>query len=99
MNLVLHPEAYAELAAAVEWYESRDSELGDDLEQDVYDAFDLIIERPLAWQGWPGLDEVRVFPMDRFPFLLPYAIRGGDIVVLAIAHAKRRPGYWRGRIE
>jgi hypothetical protein len=63
----------------------------------VYDAFELILERPNAWQRWPGLPSVRVFPLDRFPYLIPFVARELEVVVLAVAHAKRRPGYWRAR--
>ena len=33
----------------------------------------------------------------RFPYSVMYSIRPGDIRILAIAHQKRRPFYWRGR--
>lgn len=97
MKLRFHPEAIAEFAAAVDWYEERQVGLGDELELDVFDALELVRERPLAWRAWPGLPSVRVFPLDRFPFLLPYVVRGAEIVVLAVAHGRRRPGYWRDR--
>lgn len=98
MIVAFHPEADAEFAAAVAWYESKRTTLGDDLEDDVYLAIDLICEQPDAWQGWPGLDGVRVFPLDRFPFLIPYAREDDRLVILAIAHSSRRPGYWRARV-
>ncbi len=97
MNLGVHPEADAEFAGVVEWYESRRPGLGDEFEQVIYDAFDIIVESPRAWRRWPELEAVRVFPLERFPYVLPYAIRDTTVVVLAIAHAKRRPGYWRTR--
>jgi toxin ParE1/3/4 len=96
--LEVHPTADEELAAAVEWYEEREPGLGDDFELDVLDAFDLIVARPKAWRPWAGLSHVRVFPLDRFPYLIPYAARENRLIVLAIAHAKRRPGYWISRL-
>jgi hypothetical protein len=33
----------------------------------------------------------------RFPYLVFYAVAPEEIRVVAIAHAKRRPGYWRDR--
>ena len=38
----------------------------------------------------------RVFPT-KFPFSVVYAVRETEIVILAVAHFKRRPGYWRER--
>jgi hypothetical protein len=32
-----------------------------------------------------------------FPFAIAYALDGDRIVVLAVAHLRRRPGYWLGR--
>lgn len=39
----------------------------------------------------------RVFVLSRFPFTLPYQILGNEIVVLALAHTSKRPGYWSSR--
>jgi toxin ParE1/3/4 len=97
VKLVIHPEAAVEFDAAVERYEEAQTGLGDEFEQDVYVALDLIAERPNAWQHWPRTDGLRVFPMERFPYLIPYIVRGDRVLVLAVAHAKRRPGYWRRR--
>jgi plasmid stabilization system protein ParE len=33
----------------------------------------------------------------RFPFRIVFRVEASRIVVVAIAHAKRRPGYWKGR--
>jgi len=38
----------------------------------------------------------RVF-IGRFPFSIIYIDRDGEIVIVAIAHQRKRPGYWRGR--
>jgi hypothetical protein len=32
-----------------------------------------------------------------FPFSVVYRLRPEEIVILAVAHQKRKPGYWRGR--
>ena len=34
----------------------------------------------------------------RFPYQLIYRVEGDEIVIYAVAHQKRRPGYWRKRI-
>jgi len=38
-----------------------------------------------------------VFP--RFPFSLIYPRRNDEVEVIAVAHGKRRPGYWRSRMR
>ncbi|HET7499821.1 MAG TPA: hypothetical protein VFK02_02430 [Kofleriaceae bacterium] len=38
---------------------------------------------------------IQRFVMDRFPYAIGYQVMTGAVVVLVVAHAKRRPGYWR----
>ncbi len=98
MNIAFHPDAAVELAAHSEWYDVQEPGLGIDFELAVYDAVEVISAHPEAWPAWEGLDIVRFYPMARFPFLLPYIYIDGQVVVLAVAHERRTPGYWSGRI-
>jgi plasmid stabilization system protein ParE len=41
---------------------------------------------------------VRRFPISRFPFDVIYYLSNNKIVIIAVAHQSRRPGYWRDRI-
>lgn len=51
-----------------------------------------------APERWPLHEkEVRKYVLPRFPFILFYRIFNQEIKVIAVAHTKRRPGYWRGR--
>ncbi len=36
--------------------------------------------------------------MKRFPFLIVYALFTDRLVVIAVAHTRREPGYWRERL-
>ncbi len=69
MTVSVHPEADAEFAAAVDWYELQRIGPGDEFEQDVFDAFDLIAECPHAWSKWPGLDAVQCVSARPVPVL------------------------------
>jgi plasmid stabilization system protein ParE len=98
----LHPGAAQDLAAAGDWYESQLPGLGLDLVDEVQRALDAICERPATWPLWPGVGDdvgVRRFLLARFPFAIAYAVDAEEIVVLALAHPRRRPGYWRGRLS
>lgn len=45
---------------------------------------------------WPADDDdVRRYVLSHFPFTVHYEIQGSDTIVLAVAHQRRRPGYWR----
>ena len=96
------PDAIAELEAAARWYEEQLSGLG----LALIDAVDAALSRVADWprSGKPvptvvsDLD-VRRVPVARFPYNLPYVVLDDAVVVLAVAHDRRRPGYWTGRIE
>jgi toxin ParE1/3/4 len=81
----------------VDYYESRQSGLGTELEDEIDAAFSLILQFPEAAQQWRDRPDRRVAVLDRFPFTIPYQITQGSIVVLALAHTSRRPDYWSRR--
>ncbi|MBI4701495.1 MAG: type II toxin-antitoxin system RelE/ParE family toxin [Deltaproteobacteria bacterium] len=100
MRLVLHHEASAELAAAAEWYERQGSGLGDALLDDVTKALVAIAESPRTWPRMPrGYRGVRRFVLARFPYGVVYVERPDHLLVAAIAHTSREPGYWRNRLR
>jgi plasmid stabilization system protein ParE len=99
MHVRFHPDAQHELADAAVWYEQRREGLGSELQRRVRDALKRIASNPAAWPRWPELPEVRVYPLSRFPFLLPYFLDEALLVILAVAHGRRRPGYWQNRLQ
>ena len=60
-------------------------------------AFRLIARFPEAWAAYPKRRDVRRYVMKRYPFVIVYRELAEEIRVLAVAAAKRRPGYWRRR--
>jgi toxin ParE1/3/4 len=98
MAIELHAAGDAELWAAIDRFEQQEPGLGDRFEAAVYRALDSIAKAPYAWTPCAGLPGVRMFALWRFPFSIPYVVETGRIIVLAVAHAKREPGYWRERV-
>jgi plasmid stabilization system protein ParE len=99
MNLRIHRLAVREIDHEVDYYESHEVGLGAELEDEIDAVFFMILRFPFAAPAWRGADERRVAVLGRFPFTIPYVIDGDDIVVLALAHTSRRPGYWTRRRE
>jgi plasmid stabilization system protein ParE len=95
MNLDFDPAALAELQQAAEWYEAHKSELRRAFLSEVLASLDRIIEHPRAWQQLGG--DVRQFRLNRFPYGIVYELHDDRIMVLAIAHLHRKPGYWKRR--
>jgi plasmid stabilization system protein ParE len=99
LRVQFHPEAKEEFAEAALWYERQRRGLGAEFRAAVRKGARDIGDNPEAWLPWPDLPGVRSIPLRRFPYVLPYACENERAVVLAVAHAKRRPGYWRRRLR
>ncbi len=93
---ILHREARAEFEAAIVFYESRAQGLGLDSETKVEQAVRAVCEGPRVWPPH-GLSGFRKYFVERFPFIVFYLELADFIWVAAIAHASRRPGYWKHR--
>lgn len=94
MNLRIHRLAVAEIDHEVDYYEARQAGLGAELDDEIEAVFAMILRFPEAAPQWKERRDRRVAALARFPFTIPYQITGDDIVILALAHTSRRPGYW-----
>jgi hypothetical protein len=92
-----HPEARAEFDAAMEYYELVRPRLGTAFLAEVQAATEYAQRLPQA--GSPVSDELRRTFIRRFPYCLLYATEATRTYILAGAHVRRRPGYWRSRSE
>lgn len=96
MELIFARVARAEMAEAKRYYERQQRGLGAAFQHEAMVSAKRILEHPLAWRI--EIDPVRRFVFNRFPYKMLYAIRGGQIIVLAVAHQHRDPDYWIDRI-
>jgi len=95
MRIEFHPAASQELEAASLFYESRRTGLGEEFADEVEDVCLLLSEYPAI--GRKADDVHRSVPLRRFPFMLFYRIRETVVQIVAVAHKRKRPGYWRRR--
>src|SRR5688572_8636611 len=91
-----HPEAVKEAHRAYHWYDDRSDNAADRFWEELRRARRLVTQKPQSWM--PYLHSTRCYLFDRFPFALVYIERGERIIGIAVAHLKRRPGYWRKRL-
>lgn len=95
MKLEFHPEAEEEFLQAVSYYEAQMPGLGERFDAELRTAAALLLE--YAEIG-PLVDtHLRKLVLDRFPYSLIYSISSEMIYVLAVAHERRKPGYWQAR--
>jgi len=95
MKYIYHPEALAEYADAALYYEERTPGLGADFTFEVETAIQKVLEVPDRWRCIE--DDIRRFLVSRFPYGVLYTIEADYILILAIMHLSREPGYWRHR--
>ncbi|EYF03250.1 Hypothetical protein CAP_5754 [Chondromyces apiculatus DSM 436] len=83
------------------WYEEQRPGLGDEFVASVSSVLERITEVPFSFPGWPelpaGHSPIHRAVTPRFPYLIAFEVHSQHVLVLAIAHAKRRPFYWLTR--
>lgn len=96
MRVKFHPHARAELRAARNWYHERSPLSAIAFAQTVQSAISRIKDAP---NTFPVSDHgTRKCVLQRFPFNIFYRAGETEIVIVAVAHQKRRPGYWSSRM-
>ncbi len=89
------PEAEAEIGAAYLWYHERNPLAADSFRSEAFDLIDALGETADRWKM--DSDGTRRCVMKRFPYTIHFEIDAGTVYVLAVAHQRREPGYWRIR--
>ena len=90
-----HPDAEVELADAAQYYEQSRSGLGVDFLTEVELVLGQLTATP---EAFPQISKrTRRKSLWRFPYNLIYAIYPDRLRIIAVAHQKRRPFYWRIR--
>ncbi len=99
--VIFHHEALAELDEAAAWYERRQEGLAARFVAAVFKCAEHIPRR--AWLPPLQHKKLRGFSFAELPRNWPYRlivrVEPEHFVVLAVAHERRRPGYWRRRAE
>jgi plasmid stabilization system protein ParE len=86
-----------EFREAVRWYEATRSGLGGEFFDAVAATVSLLETHPEIGTTISADGQTRRVLVARFPYQIVYRLRPTEIVIVAIAHAKRRPGYWKSR--
>jgi len=90
-----HPEAEQEFVEAAAYYERNVRGLGERFGSEVRHAIERLLEYPEL--GSPIDADLRRLLLTRFPYFLIYSFTADLLRVVAVAHSRRRPGYWRTR--
>lgn len=88
-------EALLEYESAFNWYLARSYTAASKFADEVRLAIERIAEYPQRWPNGPK--DTRKLVLQPFPFAIIYREFADTILVVAIAHGKRRPNYWKER--
>lgn len=97
MRYEFHPDARVEYLKAVAYYNERQAGLGTRFTVEIERTIQRIVEAPLRWRTLEG--EIRRCLAHTFPYGVLYSIEEDYLLVLAVMHHSRKPGYWRSRTE
>ena len=89
------PFAIAEARAAYQWYRQRSIAASERFIDELDAAIDALSQEPGRCPSY--IDDTRRYLFRRLPYFVVYRRSAQRIQVVAVAHARRRPGYWRVR--
>ena len=95
-------EADAEYREAGRWYDARQTGLGTEFFDEVDATIRRILQFPRAGSRVPRIPgdlPIRRLAVSRFPYHVIYLEPAEELRILAIAHDRRRPGYWKLRLR
>jgi toxin ParE1/3/4 len=95
LNLIFRPIAQGEFEDAFDWYASRSPKAAIEFTEEVAKATNRIMQNPLMYASVGR--RYRAVLVHRYPYRIIYRIVNDTIFVVAVAHTKLRPTYWRGR--
>jgi len=96
VKISLNVQAELELVEGAAYYAR---EANADIANAFISEFDrsakLLADFPKLGATWRG--GIRRLPLRRFPYSIVYYVRESEVRILAVAHQRRRPGFWKGR--
>jgi len=95
MRYEFHQEALNEFEAAARYYSRRQPGLDLRFIAGVREAVDRILEEPARWRAFD--DDVRRRFTHVFPYAILYTVERDYVLIVAVAHCSRKPGYWEDR--
>lgn len=96
-KISFHPDAEAEMIAASLYYEAHQTNLGRRFLVSMQDALNRIVANPRIY---PTVEaDVRRCLVKTFPFGVLFREQPEEIVVMAVMHLRRDPGYWKDRLD
>ena len=88
--------ARAEFLAALEFYEKEAPGLGAEFDAEIADVENRLLQHPGS--GAPFGEGTRRAILRSFPYSVIYHVAAEEVLIVAVAHQRRRPDFWKGRL-
>jgi toxin ParE2 len=85
------------LKETVHYYNAHRAGPGDEFRDEAWDTIQRVKKFPETWH--PLSESIRRCQMKRFPHALIYTASAGEILIIAVAHNRQAPEYWRSRTD
>lgn len=104
MIVRLHPAARDDIREATEWYARRNTSVASRFIAAVESAIIEISEFPQGpprSETWSGVENIRRVRLQRFPYVIVFEVRSGEIVIWCVSHTQAgsqitgEPAVWR----
>ena len=96
-SVIFDPDAQAEFLSAAQYYEHCQPGLGHRFRLVVESAIENVVENPFQYRVLHR--PFRRCLLLKFPYGIIYSIEPDHIRIIAVAHTKRKPGYWLNRVK
>jgi toxin ParE1/3/4 len=97
MTSRLHPAARREIGDAAIYYAQRNQAIADRFLDAVESAIRKIRETPTRFRQLEN--ELYRCRVAGFPYAIIYKLTESELIILAVKHDRRRPDYWRTRLQ
>jgi plasmid stabilization system protein ParE len=94
--LRIHESARREANLAASWYAERSVRSAQRFVDDLLAGFSSAADSQLRYPTY--LFGTRRILLKRFPYFIVFFDWQDEVYIVAVAHAKRRPGYWKERV-
>lgn len=95
--VAFHPLAESEALESYQWYAKRNIDVAEAFQCELERARQLLLRAPHAWPE--HIYGTHKLVLKHFPFNVIFRFRGNRVEIIAIAHQRRRPGYWGQRVR
>ena len=96
MKVLFTAEGRDDLFEAADYYESKEEGLGARFRNEVSQILSTVASARYLWRERPA--GYRRVNCPVFPYYIAYVIRENRIVVIAVVHSSRKPGFWHDRL-